>query len=66
MKKSLEKGLTPQFAQDIDLVSTIISIFEYLIKEKQYEQVLELQALVNTQEPEVLGSGKKYKKCCGI
>jgi hypothetical protein len=44
LKKYLEQGLSPDFAQDIGLVDISISLFEFFIRGKQYDKVLELQA----------------------
>jgi len=60
LKKYLKQGLSPDFAQDIGLVDISISLFEFFIRGKQYDKVLELQALLHEQDPEVLGKERFY------
>lgn len=60
LKKYLEEGLSRDFVKEIDLVDIIIGVSDFLIRDRQYDKVLELQDLLHKQEPEILGNESYY------
>jgi len=60
LKDSLEQGIPPDFAYEIDFIDTMISCFEHLKREKEHDKILEILRLVEENNPELLKSGKFY------
>lgn len=60
LKESFNQEIPAEMASENDFVDLMISVYEYLKTEKEYDKILNLQSILEDYNPNLLGQERHY------